>query len=225
MLVNIIQLHSVRNVHCSSLYIYLSLCCGHLILVQEVESHIEEMEMVSSTSPLEKTTIKPAAPSNHRLVVPIASTQGTNSTLQAPLDSPGKAEKNGHAKETPRIAKVFEIQSMPNGKLRTSLLKAMNRRKLSQQKEKKATQMLAIVLGESTRWLPLLFLQETSSYPGLVSQSERRRISRLPQKSFHWIHWKICRQEAAGRKAQGAVQRGWTAKGQLGAGAREPMGV
>ncbi|KAM8989520.1 D(2) dopamine receptor isoform 2-T4 [Guaruba guarouba] len=29
----------------------------------EVESHIEEMEMVSSTSPPEKTTIKPAAPS------------------------------------------------------------------------------------------------------------------------------------------------------------------
>lgn len=37
---------------------------------------------------------------------------------------------------------------MPNGKTRTSL-KTISRRKLSQQKEKKATQMLAIVLGES----------------------------------------------------------------------------
>ncbi|NWI63029.1 DRD2A protein, partial [Todus mexicanus] len=151
-----LKLFSVRNVHCSSPYIYLSLCCGHSILVQETESHIEdmEMEMVSSTSPLEKTTIKPAAPSNHKLVVPVASNRVTNSTLQASLDSPGKLEKNGHAKEAPHTAKVFEIQSMPNGKTR-NFLKAVARRKLSQQKEKKATQMLAIVLGVFIIcWLP-----------------------------------------------------------------------
>uniref|UniRef100_A0A8V5GUM3 Uncharacterized protein n=1 Tax=Melopsittacus undulatus TaxID=13146 RepID=A0A8V5GUM3_MELUD len=86
----------------------------------EVESHIEEMEMVSSTT----------------------------------LDSPGKLEKNGHAKETPHTAKAFEAQSLPNGKTR-NFLKALSRRKLSQQKEKRATKMLAIVLGVFIIcWLP-----------------------------------------------------------------------
>ncbi|NXP86465.1 DRD2 protein, partial [Passerina amoena] len=121
----------------------------------EAESHIEEMEMemVSSTSPPEKTALKPTAPSNHQLIVPVASNRGNNSTLQAPLSSPGKVEKNGHAKESHHTAKVFEIHSLPNGKTR-NLLKAVIRRKMSQQKEKKATQMLAIVLGENVPWLP-----------------------------------------------------------------------
>ncbi|XP_064490706.1 D(2) dopamine receptor isoform X1 [Pseudopipra pipra] len=122
----------------------------------EAESHMEEMEMemVSSTSPPEKTTFKPTAPSNRQLVVPVASNRGNNSTLQTSLNSPGRVEKNGHAKETHHTAKVFEIHSLPNGKTR-NFLKAVTRRKLSQQKEKKATQMLAIVLGVFIIcWLP-----------------------------------------------------------------------
>lgn len=103
------------------------------------------MEMLSSTSPPERTRYSPIPPSHHQLTLPDPSHHGLHSNP----DSPAKPEKNGHARIiNPRIAKIFEIQTMPNGKTRTSL-KSMSRRKLSQQKEKKATQMLAIVLGES----------------------------------------------------------------------------
>lgn len=134
--------------------------------MQQAMNHMEEMEMASSTSPLEKTKQfhKPPMPSNNKLVLPAHSEQGANSTLQSPMGSPLNMEKNGHAADTPKTAKVFEIQTLPNGKTRTSL-KTMNRRKFSQQKEKKATQMLAIVLGKD--WLNSLL-----AFTGILQTSE-----------------------------------------------------
>ncbi|KAG2470284.1 DRD2B protein, partial [Polypterus senegalus] len=116
---------------------------------KEAAHHPEdlEMDMISSSSPPEKIKHKQVTV-NHQLAMPATSNQCVGSTLPSPSDSPVKAEKNGHTKEIPKIAKAFEIQSMPNGKTRTSI-KTLSKRKLSQQKEKKATQMLAIVLAVS----------------------------------------------------------------------------
>lgn len=110
--------------------------------VMQPDSNVE-VGLMASPSPPEKLKLAPSAGGS------VMASQSRTSPLQdewrASCD-----EKNGHAKDAqmPAGAKDFQAQCLSNGKTRTNVTKPMSKRKMSQHKEKKATQMLAIVLGE-----------------------------------------------------------------------------
>lgn len=102
------------------------------------------VDTVKSTSPPEKKKLQST------LVVDLlANPSPSHASPSHGECQPYGDDKNGHAKESPKEAKPVETEALPNGKTRTTVTpKTMSKRKMSQHKEKKATQMLAIVLGE-----------------------------------------------------------------------------
>lgn len=83
---------------------------------------------------------------SHQLLMPTKANASPTSTPPTPPEEGPRSEKNGDpTKEA--MGNATPVVALHNGKTQTSL-KSISKRKISQQKEKKATQMLAIVLGK-----------------------------------------------------------------------------
>lgn len=93
---------------------------------------------------------------SHQMLMPNRANVSPTSTPPTPPEDGQKSEKNGDPAQE-GLTEPAPVVALRNGKTQTSL-KTMSRRKISQQKEKKATQMLAIVLGKRDHLFLLLLV-------------------------------------------------------------------
>lgn len=117
------------------------------IFIKEVVNNADDIQMdeISNLNPARQKKQDQCGTSQHSRLV---NTNLRETDISPPSPEAGvKPERNGNTSNIAKVTKAFEIQVSPNGKTQTSV-KSLNKRKISQQKEKKATQMLAIVLGK-----------------------------------------------------------------------------
>ena len=129
-----------------------------IFIKEENEGEDLELDELNNSGDSQKLKQQPQcnlgdtpATSNQMLMPNKANVSPTSSPPTPPDNE--RPEKNGERHTEPLavpvVAKAYQTQALPNGKTQTSV-KTMSKRKISQQKEKKATQMLAIVLGQCT---------------------------------------------------------------------------
>lgn len=114
-----------------------------LFIKEANNEHESQIDEITNLNPPNQRTLEQTGESQHGLLL------GSNHRQLdiAPSGSELKPARNGKTYDTSKTAKAFETQVSPSGKMQTSV-KSISKRKISQQKEKKATQMLAIVLGK-----------------------------------------------------------------------------
>lgn len=121
---------------------------------------------------------------SHQLLMSAKANASPTSTPPTPPEEGHRMEKNGDPVKEAQ-GNPAPVVALRNGKTQTSL-KTMSKRKISQHKEKKATQMLAIVLGKSAP-LSLLRLKK----PRFVAIINYRLNMQMRQFQIASIPWNI----------------------------------
>lgn len=120
------------------------------VFINEVANKENESQMneITNLNPPNQRTRQQTGESQQGLLLG----SNHNEIDTAPSAPELKPARNGKTYDASKMAKVFETQVSPSGKMQTSV-KSISKRKISQQKEKKATQMLAVVLGKQKFYL------------------------------------------------------------------------